>query len=192
MSIVSRVECGRIVGEGATGLNVVGSLSPIHDALLAFDPRMRAFVLPLSSPNYVVSPPRLYVADPEVIRKLSVPATSTTPPPPSSSAAPAERDRAFLAPGPRPSVLSVANPAFGVRRASSPAASEANFPSSQSRNFRPTEDGDDTSSGETVRQIKAYSKPVTIPASGRAHFSTLNADGSYHFGYDTGMRARES
>ncbi|XP_059473092.1 uncharacterized protein LOC132195243 [Neocloeon triangulifer] len=176
---------GRIVGEGATPLNVIGALSPIHDALLTFDPRMSAVVLPLSSPAYVFSPPRVYIAHPETLRKFSIPTS------PGNSFEPRPKAATTEMPTTRKSI-SVANPNFVVKKVvSSPAASEANFPSSQGRNFKGrAENGGDGQ--DAVRQIQAYSKPVTIPASGRALFSKMNLDGSYHFGYDTGSGQHQS
>ncbi|CAB3364716.1 Hypothetical predicted protein [Cloeon dipterum] len=151
---------------------------------------MSAVVLPLSSPGYVFSPPRVYIADPETLRKFSIPSEPVAPRRPSSKG------------NAKPSLATVNNvppvlpssPTFRTKGNSSPAASEANFPSSQGRSNKGRtnhvssfDDGD-----SAVRQINAYHKPVSIPASGRAHFVQHNLDGTYHFGYDTGSGEHQS
>lgn len=148
-------------------LRVVGTLSPLHETLLGYQQPLSAILVPLSP---VLGPSRFYVAASQLVSSNpaapidSRTTTTTTTSDPLPRAPPGPPRRLF---------------------SQSPAASEANFPSSAARSRDSISDEDKEESA--VEQIAAYSKPVSIPSSGRAHFSTMNvADGSYHFGYDTG------
>lgn len=181
-------------------LKVVGSLSPLQDTFLGYQPPLSALLI--SARQLLFGPPRLYIAASD-LASLNPVVTSESPiqvtarPYSVDTTSQVNLDKTTTIPSQVPQIsvttrtpqFSTVRPVLPRRRpAQSPAASEANFPSSQTqtgegRNSEPSNQQDDT-----VEQIQAYSKPVAIPASGKALFSTMNvADGSYHFGYDTGQ-----
>jgi hypothetical protein len=180
-------------------LKVVGSLSPLKDTFLGYQPPLSALLV--SARQLLFGPPRLYIAASDLASLNPVvtsesPIEVTTRPYSVDSITQVNLDITTATPSQvpeisvttyRPTQFSPVRPVLPRRLpAQSPAASEANFPSSQTQTGRNS--GSSDVKDNTVEQIQAYSKPVAIPSSGRALFSTMNvADGSYHFGYDTGQ-----
>ncbi|KAF4523671.1 hypothetical protein B566_EDAN006041 [Ephemera danica] len=173
--ISSNIESSTITGDPGS-LRVVGSLRAIQESLLPYQPSLESLLEPLSARHLQMFPPmRFYVASPDSIisKQNQQPSNAYLPIP-----------KPFTAKKtPTPTVQTTPKP-----------VSNQNLRTPPSYQGVPINFGFDAEKEDSaVEQIKAYSKPVSIPSSGRAHFSTINVeDGSYHFGYDTGAGQHQS